>query len=50
VLLLQAPSSPAGFADVVLAIQAVGALLAFAIALWPRDSTPPATPATTEPE
>jgi O-antigen/teichoic acid export membrane protein len=44
VLLLQAPSSPAGFADVVLAIQAVGALLAFAIALWPRDSTPPATP------
>jgi len=44
VLLLQAPRNPPGFADVVLAIQAVGALVAFAIALWPRDTTPPATP------
>jgi O-antigen/teichoic acid export membrane protein len=43
ILLLQASRRPAGFAAVVLGIQALGALLAFSIALWPRDSTPPAT-------
>jgi O-antigen/teichoic acid export membrane protein len=48
VLLLQASSKPAGFAAVVLAVQAVGALLAFALALR-RDSAPPATLATPEP-
>jgi len=48
VLLLQASSKPAGFAAVVLAVQAVGALLAFALALR-RDSAPPATVATPEP-
>jgi O-antigen/teichoic acid export membrane protein len=37
VLLLQAPREPTGFAAVVLAVQAVGALLAFALALR-RDS------------
>ena len=37
VLLLQAPRDPTGFAAVVLAVQAVGALLAFALALR-RDS------------
>jgi O-antigen/teichoic acid export membrane protein len=41
VLLLQASRKPAGFAAVVLAVQAVGALLAFALALR-KDSAPPA--------
>jgi O-antigen/teichoic acid export membrane protein len=44
VLLLQASRQPAGFAAVVLAVQAVGALLAFSIALWRRDSAPPTSP------
>ena len=49
VLLLQASHRPRPFAAVVLGIQAAGALLAFAIALWrggpepqPGDATPPA--------
>ncbi len=37
ILLLQASRKPAGFAAVVLAVQAVGALLAFALALRRRD-------------
>jgi O-antigen/teichoic acid export membrane protein len=41
ILLLQASRKPAGFAAVVLAVQAVGALLAFALALR-KDSAPPA--------
>jgi O-antigen/teichoic acid export membrane protein len=41
VLLLQASRKPAGFAVVVLTIQAVGALLAFVLALR-KDSAPPA--------
>jgi O-antigen/teichoic acid export membrane protein len=45
ILLLQASRHPAGFAAVVLAVQAVGAVLAFALALR-RDSAPPATEAT----
>jgi O-antigen/teichoic acid export membrane protein len=49
VLLLQASRKPAGFAAVVLGIQAVGALLAFSIALWRRDNAPPATAASPEP-
>jgi O-antigen/teichoic acid export membrane protein len=40
ILLLQASRKPAGFAVVVLAIQAVGALLAFALALR-KDRSPP---------
>ena len=44
VLLLQASRRPAGFAGVVLAVQAVGAVLAFAVALW-RGNAPPETPA-----
>jgi O-antigen/teichoic acid export membrane protein len=42
ILLLQASRRPAGFAAVVLGIQAVGALVAFSVALWPRGSAPPA--------
>jgi O-antigen/teichoic acid export membrane protein len=42
VLLLQAPRRPAGFAAVVLAIQAVGALLAFVLALRADSATPAA--------
>jgi O-antigen/teichoic acid export membrane protein len=42
VFLLQAPRHPAGFADVVLAIQAVAAVLALAMALR-RDHSPPTT-------
>jgi O-antigen/teichoic acid export membrane protein len=42
VLLLHASRRPADFAAVVLAVQAVGALLAFGLALR-RDSAPPAT-------
>jgi O-antigen/teichoic acid export membrane protein len=41
ILLLQASSKPAGFAAVVLAIQAVGGLIAFGLALRP-DRAPPA--------
>jgi O-antigen/teichoic acid export membrane protein len=47
-VLLQGPSNPAGFAAVVLGVQAVGALLAFAIALR-RDSAPPKTAISPEP-
>jgi O-antigen/teichoic acid export membrane protein len=43
-LLLQASRQPAGFAAVVLAVQAVGALLAFAMALR-RGNMPPTTDA-----
>lgn len=42
VLLLQAPRKPEGFAAVVLAVQAAGAILAFAFALR-RDTAPPET-------
>jgi O-antigen/teichoic acid export membrane protein len=45
VLLLNASRSPAGFAVVVLAIQAAGALLAFGLALG-RDKAPPPGPRT----
>jgi O-antigen/teichoic acid export membrane protein len=48
VLLLHASRKPAGFAAVVLAIQAAGALLAFTLALR-RDSPGPRTAATPEP-
>jgi O-antigen/teichoic acid export membrane protein len=48
VLLLQASKNPADFAAVVLAIQAVGALLAFAMALR-RDNAPPKTAPSPEP-
>ena len=48
ILLLQASRKPAGFAGVVLAIQAIGALLSFALALR-RDSAPPATAVSPEP-
>jgi O-antigen/teichoic acid export membrane protein len=48
VLLLQASRKPTGFAVVVLGIQAVGALLAFAMALR-KDSAPPKTQAHDEP-
>jgi O-antigen/teichoic acid export membrane protein len=41
VLLLQAPRHPSGFAAVVLAVQGVGALVAFALALR-REPSPPA--------
>ena len=49
VLLLQASRKPEGFASVVLAVQVVGALLAFALALR-RDSAPPSTPPPTDPK
>ncbi len=48
VLLLQASRKPAGFAAVVLAVQAVGALLAFALALR-RDNAPPRAAVSPEP-
>jgi hypothetical protein len=48
-LLLQASRHPAGFAAVVLAVQAVGALLAFALALRRPTGAPPAA-ATVNPE
>jgi O-antigen/teichoic acid export membrane protein len=48
ILLLHASKRPASFAVVVLGIQAVGALLAFGLALR-RDNAPPATAATPEP-
>jgi O-antigen/teichoic acid export membrane protein len=40
ILLLQAPREPVGFAMVVLAIQAVGAIVAFAFALRPEKMVP----------
>ncbi|MDQ6816219.1 MAG: hypothetical protein M3018_02270 [Actinomycetota bacterium] len=40
VLLLAAPRNPSGFAAVVLGIQTVAAVVAFALALW-RDKPPP---------
>ena len=49
ILLLQAPSNPKGFATVVLGIQAVGAVLAFAMALR-ADKPLPADLAATEAE
>ena len=49
ILLLHASKQPASFAVVVLGIQAVGALLAFSLALR-RDSAPPRTAATPEPD
>jgi len=48
VLLLQASRKPAGFAAVVLAVQAAGALLAFVLALR-REGAPPARAPTPEP-
>jgi O-antigen/teichoic acid export membrane protein len=45
ILLLQASTKPAGFAAVVLAIQAVGALLAFGLALRPERAPPRPKPA-----
>jgi O-antigen/teichoic acid export membrane protein len=47
-VLLQGPKNPAGFAAVVLAVQAVGALVAFTLALR-RQNAPPATVASPEP-
>jgi hypothetical protein len=47
-VLLQGPKHPSGFAAIVLAVQAVGALLAFAIALR-RDSAPPRMQVSPEP-
>ena len=51
VLLLQAPKDPAGFATVVLGVQALGAVLAYGLALGPLKTgraalvgVPPATP------
>ena len=53
VLLLQAPRNPAGFATVVLGVQAVGAVLAFGLALRPlrrgRVAAPAAPPAAPPP-
>ncbi len=48
ILLLQASRQPAGFATVVLAVQAVGALIAFALALG-RDTGRSAAPVSPEP-
>jgi O-antigen/teichoic acid export membrane protein len=45
ILLAGASRKPAGFATVVLGVQAVGALIAFAMALRPEKSPPPAEPA-----
>jgi O-antigen/teichoic acid export membrane protein len=44
VLLLQASRKPAGFAAVVLAVQALGALVAFALALRPERKAPAGVP------
>jgi O-antigen/teichoic acid export membrane protein len=49
ILLLQASRKPAGFATVVLGIQALGALVAFALALW-RDKPVAPTRAPPDPE
>jgi O-antigen/teichoic acid export membrane protein len=46
VLLLQAPNDPKGFASVVLAIQAAGAALAYALALRPERALPVDAPPT----
>ncbi len=48
IMLLQASRRPAGFAAVVLAVQAAGALIAFGLALR-RDSAPPARAVSPEP-
>jgi O-antigen/teichoic acid export membrane protein len=48
ILLLQASNRPAGFAAVVLAVQAVGALLAFGMALRPERATAPVHEASEE--
>jgi O-antigen/teichoic acid export membrane protein len=48
ILLLEASRKPAGFAAVVLGVQAVGAVLAFGMALR-RDNAPPATAVNPEP-
>ncbi len=45
ILLAGASRKPADFATVVLGVQAVGALIAFAMALRPEKSPPPAEPA-----
>jgi O-antigen/teichoic acid export membrane protein len=55
IFLLQASKKPAGFAAVVLAVQLVGAVLAFGMALWPEKhkpdaSDPPPPPGLAEPE
>jgi O-antigen/teichoic acid export membrane protein len=54
ILLLNASRRPTGFAAVVLAIQVVGALVAFGFALWPSRGAPPtperSDPPVTEPE
>jgi O-antigen/teichoic acid export membrane protein len=47
-ILVQGPKEPAGFAATVLAVQAVGALLAFGMALR-RDNAPPRTAVSPEP-
>jgi O-antigen/teichoic acid export membrane protein len=44
ILLLNASHEPKSFAAVVLAIQAVGALVAFGCALWPERSAPASPP------
>jgi O-antigen/teichoic acid export membrane protein len=44
ILLLQASKKPVGFAVVVLAVQLVGALVAFTMALWPEKLPPPSDP------
>jgi len=50
-ILVQAPKHPAGFAATVLAVQAVGALLAFTLALWRGNpsAAPPDGPSVTPP-
>jgi O-antigen/teichoic acid export membrane protein len=50
VLLLQASRKPAGFAAVVLAVQVVGAILAFGLALRRDKAPPPPQPAEDPPE
>ena len=44
VLLLQAPTNPAGFATVVLGVQVLGAVLAYGLALRPFRRAPAAAP------
>ena len=44
VLLLQAPTDPAGFATVVLGVQVLGAVLAYGLALRPLRTAPAAVP------
>ena len=50
ILLLQASRHPSGFAAVVLAVQAVGAVLAFALALRRERGQPPPDPPAPPPE